>query len=552
METNKLAEILKEIYVIDPNLKNYEHELINLIAQMDDIKPDTKFDKIFAQNLKNKILGQHLEPKLVKLTNFNFMNKKWYLAAGSLVALGVFVFIFVNNYDNSQPINLNLDMIGSKKNSNQHISALPAGAFGDLAGLSSSNLDSGEAAARSSASTLSSGLAAGGGGMAVRTEAAFAGDSLLGAPLSNDTIASKMIMPPFYGFKYVYTGDPLELNDDTAAVYRRLKGQSGLAQDLASSLKSFGFSDLNLNTFSNLRVNNFSISEDRRLGLIINFDFNEDSIYIYENWEKWRNLDRESCGNDQACWDRFRLTINDVPADSEIIDIAKNFLNKHQINLEYYGTPMVDNAWRVQYAMFADQGNSVDQVNTSNPGDFYIPEYSSVVYPLLVDGKEVRDQSGNYAGLRVNISLIEKAVSGLNGLMPYRYETSEYALETSADNIIKLAENGGWNRNYYMESENLKTIELGTPTRSYVQLWRYNGSYGEEILVPSLIFPIKNNPADYYYGQNYIIVPLVKDILKDLDNNLDVMPLLRSGGGIEIDSGSMPPVKGTIGVEMVE
>jgi len=304
------------------------------------------------------------------------------------------------------------------------------------------------------------------------------------------------------------------LTEESADVYRRLKGQNDLTKNLAKYLSSIGFSEISLNTFENLNLTNFSLTEDKDLGLIISFDFNEDNIYVYENWEKWRDPDREAC-NDQACYDRYRLKLSDIPADNELLNIAKNFLSSHKVSLKNYGAPKVENYWREQYEASTDKAN------------FYIPEYVSVVYPLLINGEEVRDQVGNYAGLRVNISVVKKVASGLNGLAPYRYETSSYALETDVSEVIKSAEKGGFSSNYwYPEQEaNLQTVSLGTPTKAYVQTYRYENGRADELLVPALIFPITKRPQnDFYYYENYVIVPLVKDILAELNKEPDWWP----------------------------
>jgi hypothetical protein len=447
------------------------------------------------------------------------MNKKIYIAASVLVILVVVVIIFVKSQTMIfVPPDKNGEVKIDSTNNNyqsEAISVLPAGAFGSLASLGSTVPTS--ESAKISAAPLGMG-----GSSAVRT--VMSAD----ATVSSSMIApiDAKIMPPFYGFQYVYKGEALDLKEESASVFRRLKGDGTVARNFASSLGDFGFSDLSLKTFNNLKVTNFSVVEDKEQGLMINFDFNEDNIYIYENWEKWKYAERDACGSDQACWDRYRIKIENVPADEDLIAMSDSFLSEHKINLEHYGNAMVDNVWRENYNLAEDKTN------------YYIPESATVIYPLLIDGQVVRDQSGSYAGLRVNINLLKKAASGLSGLTPYRYESSSYALETSSETIIKLAENGGWNRNYYMQAENLKTINLGTPVRSYVQIWKYENNRNDELLVPALIFPVLNaEELGYYYGQKYVVVPLVKEMIQDLGNQPIPMPYLMKGS-VDGSSGS--------------
>ncbi len=530
MEEIKLKHILTELYSFEPSLKDYEAELVLIINKIDVAKPDTKFDQSFAEALKFKILNtSELENSsrviidesintntISKLFNYNFMNKKIYITAGSLAALSLIFIVFINYYKPQVPDNSTLGNIINPSNNEMMISKLPAGAFGSLANLSPASVGDDS---RSAAMPLGMGSAESG---SLANETNFmVTDMSLDRVVSSDMAMApldkmSMIMP-YYGYKYSYVGDELNLSEETLPVYRRLKGHNNAAIDLAKTLKSFGFSDLNLSNFDNLQVTNLSVAENKELGLLINFDFNEESVYVYENWRYWQNKEREACNGDMNCFEKFRLTLNDIPSDEQLISLANNFLEKHKISLTNYSTPRVDNNWREDYN------------RSESKQDYYIPEILSVVYPLLINGEEVRDQSGNFAGLRVSINVSKNAVNGLNGLFPYRYEASDYATETSVDNILKIVENGGWNQNYYLP-DNVQTLNLGTPTRAYVQLWRYDNasSQNNELLVPSLIFPIvSENSNSYYSYQRYVIVPLVKEILDEIGIRPDIMPMLR-------------------------
>lgn len=525
MQENELKNILAELYALDESLRAHEAGLIKLISQMEDIRPDTKFDQEFAARLKSQIMaeaqvGNKKVLKLDKIFNFNFMNKKIYLAAGSLAVASLLFLAFINfsGMNNRSSGNLSLNKVSQ----GEGITKVAAGAFGSLASVAA---QSGGGQERSAVAPQ---------GMGAADASATANFSVVSAESAEVDVAmvdqavavgmggggiAKMVMPPFYGFKYVYAGDPLELTDESASVYRRLKGRGEIATSMARTLGSFGLSDLSLDTFQNLKMANFSVTEDKEMGLIISFDLQEDLVNIYENWNRWGYAEREACGGDQACWDRFRLKINDVPADNTVIALSDRFLNDHKVNRAHYGEPQVDNTWRTWYETAEDKAN------------YYIPEYANIVYPLIVDGEEVRDQSGGYYGLRVTVNLLKNAVSSMYGLFPYNFEASDYALETDTSVIVKTAENGGFSRNYYMsESEaNLQTIELGTPTRAYVQTWKYDNGKNDELLVPALIFPVINRPVDmlYYYGQNYVVVPLVKEMIAELSKQPEFMPMLR-------------------------
>lgn len=529
METDrdKIKENISKLYEFYPELKEYEEKLINLVAKMIEAKPDVSFDQNFATSLKNKIFNEiKNNNKQEKNTfNLNLMNKKFYIAAGSLLALCLLfiAFISMSGPRNEKTSNWSISSLIGTQNKAEEVKRLPAGSFGNLVALSS---DAGE---MQELATLS---ANGLGSATMEMDTARDGEAreevINPAPLGmtgevlgmgGGVASSKMILP-YYGFKYVYKGEEINLENESSLVYRRIKDQASLSQDLARTMSSFNFPNVDMNKFSDLKVQNISFVEDKDFGLMINFDLREGVASIYENWDKWMN-ERESCGSDQACWDRFRIKIEDVPQDNVLISLSNEFLSQHNIDLSNYGDPQVDNNWRQYYAM------------AENKADYYIPESMSVIYPLLIDGSMVRDQAGNYSGLRVTINVLHDRVSGVSGIMPYRYESSQYDLEQDESKVIDLAEMGGWSRNYYPEgAEDLLEVELSTPEFAYVQLWRYNGSYGEELLVPALIFPVSKRPDNgYYYGNNYVVVPLVNELIAELEKDRDnwprPMPLLR-------------------------
>lgn len=516
----EINNILAELYALDPSLKEHESSLISLISQMSDLKPDTKFDKKFAARLKKQLFQ---EEKVSKI-NFNFMNKRLYFALSSVALVAVVILLVQINAQKSGDGNYQ-QMLGTINDSQDNaidsgVVKLVAGAYGSL-GSANSNFSVDAIASEQTAKSVAPLGMGGGRNEAATTGAADMPTNSLVSPsavavsrMVDPAISSKMIMPPAFSFKYVYKGEPLELKEENGDVYRRIKGDGQMGKNLVSLLDDQNLGQVNLKAFNNLRMTNLSLLEDRDLGLMLNFDFNEDSVYISENWEKWRIQERESC-TDEACFNRFRLKMEDVPADDSVIAWANDFLSTYGISLEHYGEPSVENNWKQDYEKSADKNN------------YYIPEYVTVVYPLMIDGQPARDQGGNYTGLRVTINLMRKAASGLNGLMPYRYESSSYALETDADSVLKVVENGGWNRMYYyMTATETREIELGTPSRTLVQTWKYNGGKNEELLVPALVFPVLNSPSEYY-GSKFVTVPLVKEMLGELKGSV------TPGGGAE-------------------
>lgn len=502
MQKDELKEVLENLYNWNPKLKNQEDKLIKLINLMIEAKPDTKFDSVFAESLKKDLLSHRIlidEEKNSLPFNWNVinnlknMNKKLYVFSGALAMVGVLVLVFVFN---SLPSENKLSLVAQPKNNDletQFVEATP-NAFGSLALLSSTGTNN--LTPKSSGATE---MMAVDSRMAVSATAPVMG-------LGGDAVSSKMIMP-MNSYEYVYKGESLELSEESANVYRRLKGNGSLSSNLDSLINTKSFGPIDLNSFSNLKTSNISLSEDKPLGLNINIDFNEETIYIGENWLKWQN-DRNNCGDNQACWDSYRLKIDQVPADEELIAKTNKFLEEKGINLENYDAPVVDNQWRLSYEASSDKAN------------YYIPEYASVVYPLKIEDKVVYDQSGNLEGLRVSVNLLHNAVSGVSNLTSYRFETSAYSLETDSAKIISLAEKGGYGSGFYYfnEAQNKTVLELGTPTKSLIRFWRYTNNSNEELFIPALIFPVINTPADYY-GSRYITVPLAQEMVAELEKN---------------------------------
>jgi hypothetical protein len=516
----QLEQFLQELYQFDPRLKQFDHDLRTIIREMSIIRPDTKFSPELAERIKDRLMAQIKieERSLTKNSYFKFnfinMNKKLYIYGG-VAAVFIFALVAINmnltkvqdeSKISSQP-NYYQDWVEQNQDA---VVRLEAGAFGSLASVSSGEGQFGKMESMSADSVSSLAPLGLGGDTVAMPEPMMGGGG----------VDAKMIMP-YFNFKYVYQGDEIDLSDRQGDVYKRLTASSGGTDSLISLVSGLNLNGLSLSSFSNLQMQNLSLMEDKDKGLSISFDFVSGTVSIYENWQKWRLPERENCAGDQDCWNRWRLQMSDVPQDNALITWANSFVNKHQIDVSAYGEPVVDNLWKNEYARSEDKAN------------FYIPEYASVVYPYLVDGQAVRDQGGNYAGLRVSVNLIHKAVSGVSNLSLNRYEASVYPLVTDFQRVVRQAENGGWNGSYFYSSEDVQEIALGTPEKIYVQIWNYSNNRSDELMIPALLFPVLENDSvssNQYYGQRFVIVPLVNDIFSELEGRQNNV----IDGGVEI------------------
>ncbi len=333
---------------------------------------------------------------------------------------------------------------------------------------------------------------------------------------------TKMIAPgePYPGaitYVFDYKGEALTGLADTEPVFKRIKPVQ--SPDLVSRIigtLSLGLIDLN--KFHDAQLETFNLIEDREMGYSVNVMLTQGTVSIYQNWYTWPQP-YAAC-RDEACWRNNQIKIDQIPSDEEAINITDAFLNEYGISRDGYGAPLIQyDQWRIQYAQAADKTS------------IYLPEQVNVTYPLLLEGKTVFDEGGNYYGLNVTVDARTRKVASAYEMTTRQFEKSNYAAETDTKRILGVAERGGF-RNYIYDDPNAKkiTLELGTPTREMVNMWYSQDQYkgGEPIYVPALVFPITNFESSNYWRKN-VIVPLVKEIL-DSDTN--------QGGPITIMEGS--------------
>lgn len=140
MKADKLKGILKDLYNLYPDLKNHEKELESLVLKMIESKPEIEFDESFARLLKEKVLSS-LDLNNNNNNNnfkFNFMNKRIFVAAGSLVALSIVFIAAISFYapnKNNDSV-WNIASLVSNKNKEVASSELAPGSFGSLRTLS--------------------------------------------------------------------------------------------------------------------------------------------------------------------------------------------------------------------------------------------------------------------------------------------------------------------------------------------------------------------------------------------------------------------------------
>ncbi len=484
---DKINQILQDLYSLDNRFKDHEAELRTLLVNLIKNQPDAKFDAQFAENLRKKLLAEasliNNQPKFMfnKIFSFSLVG----LAAIALIVVGA-NFVKKNNTENN-PLSTSTQKLFA---SNLEINKLtPSQSFGSL----------------STQNTAALGRGGGGGGASSLDSRSVAPASpKMAYGLGGGGGSSEGFAPIYYNYKFVYKGQDLKLDQTQLPVYKRIKGISS-GQPASDLLKQLNFGLIDVSKFSDTRLQMLNIVEDKEFGYNFSVNLEEGTVNIYQNWLKWPNPEAKC--RDQQCLDNSRIKITEVPSDEEIIAISNQFLKDHNISTESYGQPQIQNSWRIEYERMADKSQ------------FYIPTMESVVYPLKINDQLVYDQSGNPSGLIVSVDARFKKVSGINELSSLKFDSSMYPAMTDSKTVLKYAENGGgfgYVPPVYPEGVKTVEVELDTPTHSLVKIYHTGEDFlTQELIVPALVFPIKENKDYNNYYQKFVVVPLIEELLQN-------------------------------------
>lgn len=521
MIDEKINLWLEELYGIDPSLREHEASLRKIIPQMMSARPESPFSPELAQKIKSRLNRELEKTKTKNMTN----QEPRFWRPALLWSFSVVAVLFITIFTYQAMLGAPAPLTSLVQKEEIGVKKVAANAYGSL---NTKGVVQG-------AKTGVSGIGAGGSNETTKALSA-APASLLATPTVAATettdastavtkidattlVGERMIMPVF-NYRYSYQGEPLDLSGVKNTVYRRIISDNSRA--VANLLSGLSVGDFKLSSLSNLKATYVSIAEDKPYGLTASFDFTQDSVSLYPSWDKWQNAARNAC-QDEACWQSFRVKISDIPSNEVLISETKNFLTQMGVDLTHYGEGWVSDSWKRWY----DQAENKD--------DYYLPESVGVVYPLIIDNQPVSGQSGEPDGLFVSYNVLEKRVSDAGAFTPYRYEASEYTIETSSERLLKLAESGGWNNygNFYSAESEAVNLSLGTPHQGLVRFFSYSNNTSQELYAPALIFPITNIP-DNYYGSNNVVVPLTLDLINELeqrntsfDNGGGIMPLVK-------------------------
>ena len=534
----KAQEIINDLINLDPSLKPLKNELEKLVIEFIKNKPEPIIDEKFTQELKSVLVEKIKELKeenIAEKVPFNktVFLKKLSLSLGAILLALIIVVPTINslkNEDDRVITDNNLDL-GIK------ITRLDDGAFGEIniidAQMIENQVDGRGASFENSAMSPELAISmdetnqitnafseemdlATSNGVATmdisepKMIAPAVGRSVPGMGGSSMDIG---IMPNFEypTFSYVYEGDDLTEvigSSEKVDVYKKVKNEFN-SSALLNSITSISTNLINLNKFNNsqAKVSYFSVNEEKEFGYVLSFDASNNSFSLYQNWQYWPQIGAEC--RDEACFARVRFNYSDLLSNEEAISIAKKFLTDYGINQSAYGEANVNYNFHEIYASSDDKTS------------LYVPEETTIVFPFMIEGKEVKDEGGQSYGLYVNVNSRHKKVSGLNNLSLNNYEVSAYEAFNDVERIKSIVENGGLN--FYKDPYATKEIKvyLGTPSIILSRQYQYEKDYGNatELFVPALSFPVirLSEETEYYYQKN-IVIPLVKDLIKENQN----------------------------------
>lgn len=496
-----IQTVLDELYQLDPELRTQEAELLPILTKLLETKPDAEPDDAFVQRLRVMLRDKAaLQPSPSRsLFSFLTMPSLNYAVTGAVlgaVITGPVVYGIMQSGGIST-----LPATGEKGTALFSYSVEDAGnrAFGDL-----STVAEGTAYGRSQ----------GGGGMGGAPGIDAAVPMNADVPAGSSVDQKIMPFPPgeLTQYNLKFEGEMPALSAGQIEVLKRQKGVS--SADVATIMRSFNTGLIDLGTFRNARADMISFYQDAPFGYVTTVSFREGNISINANWEKWPHPEAEC--RDEACFQRMRLKINDVPSDDAILGVAESFVREHGIDLSQYGEPEVDNLWRRNYEQTPDKNQ------------FYIPDQIRVIYPLLVEGKPVYDEGGAKSGISIGVNIREKKVADAWGIMDQKYLKSAYPAVTDAAKITAYLENQGkMDTSWMPEGTKVKNVDvtLGTPELGYVKMYNYENNQSEELIVPALVFPVTNVPAGEIYYRDSVTVPLAADILEKASQMPDPRPL---------------------------
>ncbi len=482
-----LKTFLDDLYLIDPTLQAHEAEIIPLVEKLLASDPAVEPDTEFVKRLRMQLQDRAAELQSPATAGFS----RWFYALGGAVTAAVIiplVFITVNKPDTS---------------------LMPPATPSDSSALFGYTVTEEGKDAFGSLSDLMEGSSpppTGGGGDSTRENVAAPEMVLESMPAPDMAMGSdaKMIAPyPMTKYTYVYAGEFPELSS-TVAVYKRNPSSKSIPFSAIGSSLNLG--NIDLTSFNGMKMDSVSFSQNQPYGYQMTVNLRDTAVSLDAQWDQWP---MSKCQTD-GCYQAERVKLADVPSEDDLIAAANAFIKDHAIDISHYGTPTVDMTWKRDYD------------RAPNKNDVWIPDQLRVLYPLVIDGHSVSDQSGMSSGISIDVHIKSRKVMHVYGIMSRNYAKSDYAGVSDSKDIkdyLAKLDNYAWMPESDLAAAETATVTLGEPMMGYSVYYKYDRVFRQEMLIPSLTFPVKEvKGGDPYFYRSYIVVPLASDMLKEQQN----------------------------------
>ncbi len=508
-----LKTFLADLYDVDPSLQTHEADIIPLVEKLmksdPAVEPDTEFVKRLRMQLKNRAA------ELSSPVSAGF--SRWLYAFGGALTAAVVIPVAFVAMNNMKPTALKQD--GSALFS-YSVKEEGKDAFGSLADISKGDSaaprtgEGGESTMNAKVPTTALAPA-----IAPAPEIAVAPAMMQGEQVMNSRdigIGSdtRMIAPyPMITYTYVYEGE-LPALSSSVAVYKRIT--AGKSVPFSALANSLNLGSIDLASFAGMNMDSVSFSQNKPYGYQMNVNLRDTSVSLDAQWDQWP---QSKCQTD-ACFHGERVKLSDVPSEDQLIAAANAFIKDHAIDMTHYGTPTVDMQWKRDY----------DAVPNKN--DVWIPDQMRVLYPLVIDSHEVSDQSGMPFGISVGVQVKSRKVMNVFGLMSRDYAKSEYAGVTDKKQImdyLSTLDQYSWAPDEGAKTKTA-TVTLGTPVMGYSVYYKYDDNVMQELLIPSLTFPIseikgQDTEGGQYFLRQSVVIPIASDMLKQQQDGGRPMPM---------------------------
>ncbi len=498
-----LKTFLTDLYEIDPTLKAHEAEIIPLVEKLLASDPAQEPDTEFVKRLRMQLRERAAELSTPATSGLS----KWIYAFGGALSAAVIIPVAFVAMNNMKPA-VRIQDSGSPDLFGYSIADAGKNAFGSLSASPDSGMMS-ETANKG----MSFGMGGDGNAVSVSSPEASQGMGMTIEPMPPDAsrMDAKMIAPyPMTKYTYVYNGALPELTK-TVAVYKR--NSVGKSLPLSALGSSLGIGSIDVASFAGLRIETINFSQQKPFGYVLTVNLKDVSVSLDAQWDQWP----QSTCQTEACFQSERLKLSDIPPDAQLITIAHTFVKDHGIDVSHYGKPTVDTQWKREYDL------------APNKTDAWIPDQIRVFYPLVIDGHTVSDQSGTPYGIAVSVHVKTRKVMNVYGIMSRDYAKSEYEGVSDTKDIteyLSKLDSYPWMPEGDQKDVKTATVTLGEPVFGYTVYQRFENSVYEELLVPSLSFPVKDiQGGDAYFFRRTVIVPLAADMLKDQNGGGMPMPL---------------------------